>query len=88
MVSFWQQQLQPLRQRLCSGLEHLRTHHGGNRRSLWLLLAGLLFTWSALQLYWIDVDPSFQLLNLLIWFGCTIALEDQLPLLWPPPPGH
>lgn len=59
--------------------------HGGNRRSLWLLLAGLLFSWSALQLYWADVDPKFQLLNLLIWFGCTIALEDQLPLLWPRP---
>lgn len=59
--------------------------HAGNRRSLWLLLACLLFTWSALQLYWADVDPKFQLLNLLIWFGCTIALEDQLPLLWPRP---
>jgi cyanoexosortase A len=59
--------------------------HGGNRRSLWLLLAGLLFTWSALQLSWADVNPSLQLLNLLIWFGCAVALEDQLQLLWPRP---
>lgn len=84
-MSSWQQRIQPFHQRLQLQLEHLRSHHGGNRRSLWLLLAGLLFTWSALQLYWADVDPSFQLLNLLIWFGCTIALEDQLPLLWPRP---
>ncbi len=59
--------------------------HSGNRRSLWLLLTALLFSWSVLQFYWADVDPQYQLLNLLIWFGCTIALEDQLPLLWPRP---
>jgi cyanoexosortase A len=66
-------------------LAHQLRRHAGNRRSLWLLLALLLFSWSALQLHWADVDPKFQLLNLLIWFGCTIALEDQLPLLWPRP---
>ena len=59
--------------------------HYGNRRSQWFLLTVLLFSWTVLQLYWADVDPQYQLLNLLIWFGCTIALEDQLPLLWPRP---
>lgn len=66
-------------------LSHSLRRHGGNRRSLWLLLAALLFCWSALQLYWADVNANFQVLNLLIWFGCLIALEDQLPQLWPRP---
>jgi len=64
---------------------HQWHHHAGNRRSLWLLLAVLLFCWSALQFTWADLSPSGQMLNLMDWFGYLIALEDQLPALWPLP---
>lgn len=60
-------------------------HHAGNRRSLWLLLAVLTFSWTVLQFTWADLSPNVQVLNLMVWFGCLIALEDQLPALWPRP---
>lgn len=59
--------------------------HGSNRRSLWLLLAGLLFIWNTTLLWLADVSPDTQVLNLLLWFGCAIALEDRLGCLWPRP---
>jgi len=66
-------------------LRHLLRRHGGNRRSLWLLLATLLSSWNAYVLWLADFYPSFQVLNLFLWFGCVIALEDRLPELWPRP---
>lgn len=59
--------------------------HGINRRSLWLLLAALLFGWNTAVLGLAGVAPDTQVLNLLLWFGCLIALEDRLPELWPRP---
>lgn len=66
-------------------LQHRLRRHAGNRRSFWLLLAMMLFSWSALQFTWADLSPNVQVLNLMVWFGCVIALEDQLPALWPRP---
>ena len=66
-------------------LRHLLHRHLGNRRSLWLLLAALLSSWNAYVLWLADLYPSFQVLNLFLWFGCVIALEDRLPELWPRP---
>lgn len=65
-------------------LQQLRRHLG-NRRSLWLLLVSLLFTWNTALLWWADLNPSLQVLNLVAWFGCVIAMEDRLPDLWPRP---
>jgi exosortase/archaeosortase family protein len=59
--------------------------HGSNRRSLWLLLAGFLFIWITLLFTWADFSPNVQVLNLMIWFGGAIALEDQMAALWPRP---
>lgn len=59
--------------------------HGSNRRSLWLLLAALLFGWNTAVLGLAGVAPDTQVLNLLLWFGCLIALEDRLHELWPRP---
>lgn len=56
-----------------------------NRRSLWLLLVGFLFLWNT-SLLWINQAPlTFQCLNLLLWLGILISLEDQLQSLWPKP---
>jgi exosortase/archaeosortase family protein len=59
--------------------------HSSNRRSLWLLLAALLFGWNTAVLGLAGVAPDTQVLNLLLWFGCLIALEDRLAELWPRP---
>jgi cyanoexosortase A len=59
--------------------------HGLNRRSLWLLLAALLCCWNTTVLWLANVAPDTQVLNLLLWFGCLIALEDRLQDLWPQP---
>jgi exosortase/archaeosortase family protein len=59
--------------------------HCSNRRSLWLLLAGFLFIWITLLFTWADFSPNVQVLNLMIWFGGAIALEDQMVALWPRP---
>ena len=57
----------------------------GNRRTLWLLLAGLLCLWNT-ALLWLSNTPDInQCINLLLWLGMLIALEDQLPSLWPRP---
>jgi len=64
---------------------HQLRRHLRNRRSLWLLLAALLSSWNAYVLWLADLYPSFQVLNLFLWFGCLIALEDRLPDLWPRP---
>ena len=56
-----------------------------NRRSQWLLLAGLLCFWNT-GLLWLSHTPdTYQCINLLLWLGILIALEDQLPSLWPKP---
>lgn len=60
-------------------------HHASNRRSLWLLIAGLIFVWITLVFTWAGLSPNIQVLNLMIWFGCVIALEDQIQSLWPTP---
>lgn len=60
-------------------------HHRGNRRSLWLLISVLLFCWTTLIISWANLSPNVQVLNLLIWFGFVVALEDKLPALWPRP---
>lgn len=73
---------------LAQRLVRLRLHivrHGSNRRSLWLLLAGLIFVWITLIFTWADFSPNVQVLNLMIWFGGAIALEDQMSSLWPRP---
>lgn len=59
--------------------------HSSNRCSLWLLIAALLFGWNTAVLGLAGVAPDTQVLNLLLWFGCLIALEDRLPELWPRP---
>ena len=57
----------------------------GNRRSLWLLLAGLLCLWNT-ALLWLSHTPDIlQCINLLLWLGILIALDDQLPSLNPRP---
>jgi cyanoexosortase A len=63
----------------------LLRRHGSNRRSLWLLLAALLFTWATSVLMVAQLSPSIQLLNLMVWFGCATSLEDQLARLYPSP---
>ncbi len=68
-----------------SRLRHLVTRHRNNRRSLWLLLAALIFIWITLLFSWAGFSPNHQVLNLMIWFGAVIALEDQMPALWPRP---
>jgi cyanoexosortase A len=66
-------------------LVQLLHRHHGNRRSLWLLIAALLFCWSTLQINWANLSPNVQVLNLMLWFGVVISLEDRLPDLWPRP---
>ena len=66
-------------------LVQLLHRHHGNRRSLWLLIAALLFCWSTLQINWANLSPNVQVLNLMLWFGFVISLEDRLPDLWPRP---
>jgi cyanoexosortase A len=66
-------------------LRHLWERNRSNRRSLWLLLAGLIFIWITLLFTWAGFSPNHQVLNLMIWFGAVIALEDQMPALWPRP---
>jgi exosortase/archaeosortase family protein len=56
-----------------------------NRRSVWLLLCGILFTWNTSLLWLAHASDKYQCINLLLWLGILIALEDQLPLLWPRP---
>lgn len=68
-----------------SRLFHQLKVHRGNRRSLWLLIAALLFCRTTLQISWASLSPNVQVLNLMIWFGVVISLEDQLPCLWPRP---
>jgi exosortase/archaeosortase family protein len=57
----------------------------GNRRFLWLLLASLLFIWNTALLWLSHAPDTYQCINLLLWLGVLIALEDQLPSLWPRP---
>jgi cyanoexosortase A len=85
MVSPLRQLDSTIRGQVLPAWHHQWRRHAGNRRSLWLLLAVLLFCWSALQFTWADLSPNVQVLNLMVWFGCLIALEDQLPALWPRP---
>lgn len=57
----------------------------GNRRLMWLMLAVLLCFWNT-ALLWLSHTPDIcQCINLLLWLGILIALEDQLPSLWPRP---
>jgi exosortase/archaeosortase family protein len=59
--------------------------HIGNRRSLYLTLAAILFCWNSSILWFTAQQLDLQLFNLLLWLGVLIALEDQLPNLWPKP---
>lgn len=63
----------------------LLRRHAANRRSLWLLLAALLFCWNTILLWLGNVSPDTQVLNLLLWLGCMISLEDRIQELWPKP---
>jgi exosortase/archaeosortase family protein len=56
-----------------------------NRRSVWLLLCGILFSWNTTLLWLAHTPDKYQCINLLLWLGILIALEDQRPLLWPRP---
>ena len=57
----------------------------GDRRFLWLLLAGLAFGWNV-AVFWLSNQlETTQVLNLLLWLGIWMALEDQGPSLWPRP---
>lgn len=66
-------------------MRHRFLRHRNSRRSLWLLLSLLIFIWITLLFTWANLSPNVQILNLLIWFGVVIALEDQMPALWPRP---
>ena len=57
----------------------------GDRRFLWLLLAGLAFGWNVAVFGLSHQLETNQVLNLLLWLGIWIALEDQGPGLWPRP---
>ena len=59
--------------------------HRGNRRSFYLSLTALLFCWNSSILWFTDQGLDWQIFNLLLWLGILIALEDQLPNLWPQP---
>ena len=59
--------------------------HLSNRRSIWLVLCGLLFTWNTALLWLAHTPDKYQCINLLLWLGILIDLEDQLPSLWPRP---
>ena len=59
--------------------------HLSNRRSIWLLLCGLLFAWNTTLLWLAHTPDQYQCINLLLWLGILIDLEDQLPSLWPRP---
>ena len=62
--------------------------HLGNRRSIYLSLAALLFCWNSSILFFTQQIGHLQVFNLLLWLGILISLEDQLPNLWPKPsPG-
>jgi cyanoexosortase A len=57
----------------------------GDRRVLWLLLAGLAFGWNVAVFWLSNQIETTQVLNLLLWLGIWMALEDQGPSLWPRP---
>ena len=57
----------------------------GDRRFLWLLLAGLAFAWNVSLFGLSHQLETTQVLNLLLWLGIWMALEDQSPSLWPRP---
>ena len=57
----------------------------GDRRFLWLLLAGLAFGWNVAVFGLSHQLETNQVLNLLLWLGIWMALEDQGPSLWPRP---
>jgi exosortase/archaeosortase family protein len=59
--------------------------HSVNRRSLYLALAASLFFWNSGILWFTNQGLDLQIFNLLLWLGILIALEDQLPNLWPKP---
>lgn len=56
-----------------------------SRRSQWLLLAALLCLWNTSLLWLSHPSDNNQCINLLLWLGMLISLEDRLPLLWPKP---
>jgi exosortase/archaeosortase family protein len=56
-----------------------------NRRSAWLLLCGILFSWNTTLLWLAHTPDKYQCINLLSWLGILIVLEDQLSSLWPRP---
>ena len=66
-------------------LLHYLRHHYGTRRSLWLSLSFLLFCWNTSVLWASHQPENIQILNLLLWLGVLISIEDQLVLLWPKP---
>ena len=57
----------------------------GDRRVLWLLLSGLAFGWNVAVFWLSNQIETTQVLNLLLWLGIWMALEDQGPSLWPRP---
>lgn len=56
-----------------------------NRRSLFLLLAALLFGWNITILWLTDQPLGLQVFHLLLWLGIAISLEDQRAQIWPAP---
>jgi len=59
----------------------------GDRRFLWLLLAGLVFFWNTSLLWLSNQAETIQALNLLLWIGVWLAIEDHGPRLLPRPSG-
>jgi len=66
-------------------LAHYLRHHYGIRRSLWIFFSFLLFCWNTSVLWASHQPENIQILNLLLWLGVLISIEDQLVLLWPKP---
>lgn len=56
-----------------------------DRRGLWLVVVGLLFCWNTALLWSSEQPVNTQVLNLLLWLGLWIALEDQAKVLVPRP---
>lgn len=76
---------------LASGFELLRSPRRtwpgalADRRALWLVMVALVFCWNT-ALLWLSEQPeNTQVLNLLLWLGLWIALEDQAKVLVPRP---
>ena len=56
-----------------------------NNRNLWILITALFWLWNTLSLSLSHSPPKYQCINLFLWLGILISLEDQLSSLYPRP---